>query len=170
MRVTVPIVSIVGHGNVGKTTFLVKLIRELKDRGYHVGTIKHHLHHFEVDQPGKDTWLHAQAGSDVVVISSPHKMAMIRRLDGELSLEQVLAAMPPLDIVITEGYKRGSAPKIEVFRAAVADGLACKEHELMAIVTDCPLDLQVPQFDLNDAPGVADLLEREYALRAGPRV
>ena len=168
MKVTTPIVSIVGHGNVGKTTFLVKLIRELKDRGYRVGTIKHHLHHFEVDQPGKDTWLHAQAGSDVVVISSPHKMAMIRRLDGELSLSQVLAAMPPLDIVITEGYKRGSAPKIEVFRAAVADGLACKEHELMATVTDYPLDLQVPQFDLDDAPGVADLLEREYALRAGP--
>jgi molybdopterin-guanine dinucleotide biosynthesis protein B len=164
--VAIPVVSVVGHGNVGKTTFLVRLIRELKRRGYRVGTIKHHLHHFEVDQPGKDTWRHAEAGSDVVVISSPYKIAMIRRLDRELSLEEVLAAMPPVDVVITEGYKRGTKPKIEVLRHEVSEELACDERELIAIVTDRPSDFQVPQFDLDDASGVADLLEREHILRA----
>jgi molybdopterin-guanine dinucleotide biosynthesis protein B len=166
--VEMPVVSVVGKGGVGKTTFVEKLIRELKRRGYRVGTIKHHRHRFEIDQPGKDTWRHAQAGSDVVVISSPYKMALIRRLDGELPLDKVVAAMPPVDIVITEGYKRGDKPKIELFREAVASELICDERELIAVVTDYRFPVHVPQFDLDDASGVADLLEKEYLLKAGP--
>jgi len=158
----VPVVSIVGRSNVGKTTFLEKLIRELKRRGYRVGTIKHYRHDFDIDQPGKDSWRHAQAGSDVAVISGPHKMALVRRLDAELAVDEIVAAMPQVDIVLTEGYKHGDQPKIEVSRRAAGGELLCNEQELIAIVTDQSFALQVPQFGLDDASGVADLLERKY--------
>jgi len=160
-------VSVVGRSNAGKTTFLEKLIRELKRRGYRVGTIKHYEHDFDIDQPGKDSWRHAQAGSDVVVIASPQKMALIRRMDAELPLDEIVADMP-VDIVITEGYKHERKPKIEVFRRALASELLCAEDELLAIVADQPFAIPVPQFELNDASGVADLLESKYILAAKP--
>lgn len=159
---SVPIVSVVGRSNVGKTTFVEKLIRELKRRGYRVGTIKHYKHEFEIDEPGKDSWRHAQAGSDVAVISSPHKMALVRRLDAELPLDDIIAAMLPVDIILTEGYKHAEKPKIEVFRRAVVSELVCAPNELIAIVTDQPFAVPVPQFDLDDVSGVADLLESKY--------
>ena len=84
---TIPILSIVGKSGSGKTTLLEKLIAELKRRGYRVATIKHHAHPgFEIDQPGKDTWRHAQAGSDHVVIAAPDKIASIRRLERDNQL------------------------------------------------------------------------------------
>ncbi len=157
-----PVVSIVGRSNVGKTTFLVKLIEELKGRGYRVGTIKHYQHEFEIDQPGKDSWRHAQAGSDVSVIAAPHKVALVQKLDQELPLARVLALMLPTDIVLTEGYKGADRPKIEVFRKAHSDQLVSRPEELIAIVTDQPFDLPVPQFALDDAAGVADLIVRSF--------
>jgi molybdopterin-guanine dinucleotide biosynthesis protein B len=160
-----PVVSVVGKSGVGKTTFLEKLIPELKRRGYRVGTIKHDWGGFEIDQPGKDTWRHAQAGSDVVVISSPHKMAMIRRVDAELSLDQIVATLPPLDIVVTEGFKAENKPKIEVVRSAVALELLSAECDLLAVVTDRPFAVAAPHFALDDAAGVAVLLEETFALR-----
>jgi molybdopterin-guanine dinucleotide biosynthesis protein B len=163
---SVPVVSVVGRSGVGKTTFVEKLIRELKRRGYRVGTIKHYKHEFEIDQPGKDSWRHAQAGSDAAVISSPHKVALVRRLDAELPLDDIVAAMPPVDIILTEGYKLADKPKIEVFRQAVAGKLACAPDELIAIVTDKSLAVPVPQFGLDDASEVADLLEARYILTA----
>lgn len=161
----VPVVSVVGRSNVGKTTFLVKLVQELKRRGYRVGTIKHDRGGFEIDQPGKDTWRLAQAGSDVVVISSPEKMALIRQVATELSLDEIVASLPSLDVVITEGFKAAKKPKIEVVRHAVAQELIFGSDELLAIVSDQSFDVGVPQFGLDDVSAVADLLERTYALR-----
>ena len=158
------VVSIVGKSKVGKTTLLEKLIRELKARGYRVGTIKHHAHWFEIDQPGKDTWRHAEAGSDVVVIAAPNRMALIRRLDGELTIDEIAGMMPKVDIILTEGYKRGDKPKIEVSRRARSSELICTKEELLAIATDAPHpDMAgVPQFDLEDASGLADLIETRF--------
>lgn len=155
----VPVVSLVGKSGVGKTTALERIIRELKRRGYRVGTIKHDTHGFEVDRPGKDSWRHAQAGSDVVVISGPQKMALIRRLEEEMPLDDVVGLMHGVDIVITEGYKRGDRPKIEVTRSERGRELLCTAEELIAIMTDHPVDMPVPQFALDDAQGVVDLLE-----------
>lgn len=160
-----PVVSIVGISNVGKTTLMVKLIRELKRRGYRVATIKHDVHGFQMDTPGKDSWKHAEAGSDCVVVSSPDRLAMIRRLDRELTVDEIVATLPDVDIVLTEGYKRGDKPKIEVSRAARGATLLCAENELIALATDQKHDVQVPQFDLDDAEGIVNLLERLY-LRA----
>ena len=122
----VPVISVVGKTNVGKTTLLEKLLPELKRRGYRVATIKHDAHRFELDTPGKDTWRHAQAGSDCVVISSAEKLAMIQKVEGELTLDDIVARLPPVDIVLTEGYKRQDKPKIEVSRREM--GAAAPVH------------------------------------------
>src|SRR5512137_1070133 len=132
----IPVLSIVGKSNAGKTTLLEKLIPELKRRGYRVATVKHDAHSFEMDQPGKDTWRHRQAGADVVVISSKDKVAEIRSVDAEVPLTELAASIRGVDIILTEGYKRGPAPKIEVSRAAVSTELLCSAGELVAIATD----------------------------------
>ncbi len=160
------VVSVVGRSNVGKTTFVEKLVHELKQRGYSVGTIKHYRHEFEIDQPGKDSWRHAHAGSDVAVIASPTKLALVRRLEREQTIDEIVATMPEVDIVVTEGYKHEGKPKIEVFRRAVVSELVSDPDELLALVTDQRLELPVPQFDLEDAAGVAALIE-DRLLRAG---
>ncbi len=158
---SVPVVSIVGCSNVGKTTFLEKLIAELKRRGHRVATIKHDVHGFELDRPGKDTWRHAQAGSDLVVISSPGQLAMIGRTAGEMALDDIVARLPlEVDIVLTEGYKRGDKPKIEISRAACGQVLVSEESELLAVVSDWDAGRGVvPVYGLDDASGIADLLE-----------
>jgi len=161
----IPVISVVGKSGVGKTTFLEKLIAELKRRGHRVATIKHDVHGFEIDRPGKDSWRLAQAGSDSVVIASPQRLALIKRLDGEMTLSEIAALLTDVDIILTEGYKRGDAPKIEVSRRERGGELLCTPDELVAIVADQLFDLDVPQFDLDDARGVVDFLERCNALR-----
>ena len=158
----IPIVSVVGKSGSGKTTLLEGLIPELKRRGYRVGTIKHDAHSFEIDRPGKDTWRHAQAGSDHVVISSPQRVASIRRVQQEQTLQELAAGMTDVDLVLTEGYKRSSAPKIEVSRRARSETLMCHPAELLAVASDQSFDLDTPQYDLNDVQGLADLIEARF--------
>lgn len=161
----IPIVCVVGKSDSGKTTVLEKLIGELKRRGYRVATIKHHSHgDFDIDVPGKDTWRHAQAGADQVVIASPIKLAHIRRLERALSLDEIAASITGVDIILTEGFKRSDKPKIEVSRRERGNALICQPQELMAIATDQPFDLDVPQFGLDDARGLVDLLELRFQL------
>jgi molybdopterin-guanine dinucleotide biosynthesis protein B len=124
--------------------------------------VKHDAHSFEIDQPGKDTWRHRQAGADVVVISSKDKMAIIRSVDAELSLLQIADMITGVDIILTEGFKRGPAPKIEVSRREKSSELLCTADELVAIATDQHFDLPVPQFGLDDAIGLVDTLERRF--------
>jgi molybdopterin-guanine dinucleotide biosynthesis adapter protein len=167
----VPVLSVVGKSGVGKTTALEKLIREIKDRGYRVATVKHDAHGFEVDMPGKDSWRHAQAGSDVVVISGPRKMALIRRLEREMPLDEIVGLVGDVDLVITEGYKRGDKPKIEISRLERGTELLCETEELVAIMADYPVNMPVPQFGLDDAVGVVSLLEERFlkgTSEAGP--
>ena len=165
MKTRPPVVSVVGKSNVGKTTLVEKLLRELKRRHYKVATIKRDVHGFDVDRPGKDSWRHAQAGSDCVVISSHEKLAMIRKVDDELPIDEVVSLLPEVDIVLTEGYRRQNKPKIEVSRREMGSDLLCNEEELICIATDQVHDLRVPQFDLEDAGGIVDLLETLYLRR-----
>ena len=158
----IPIISVVGKSGVGKTTLLEKLIAELKRRGYRVATVKHDVHGFEIDQPGKDSWRLAQAGSDSVVIASPKKLALIKCLDREMALSEVAGFLTDIDIILSEGYKRGNAPKIEVSRREKGRELLCTPDELVAIVSDQPFDLDVPQFGLNDVTGIVDWLEGRF--------
>ncbi|MEE8390987.1 MAG: molybdopterin-guanine dinucleotide biosynthesis protein B [Anaerolineae bacterium] len=157
---TPPIICVVGRSKSGKTTLLEKLIREFKQRGYRVGTIKHHAHpDFEIDQPGKDTWRHAQAGSDHVVIAAPDKVASIRRVDREPTLEEIAATINNVNIILAEGYKRTGKLKVEMVRAARSTEPICTPDELLALVTDVAVPYDVPQFGLDDVVGLADLIE-----------
>jgi molybdopterin-guanine dinucleotide biosynthesis protein B len=158
-----PVISVVGKSGVGKTVFLEKLIAELKGRGIRVGTVKHDVHGFEIDQPGKDSWRHAQAGSDAVVIASSRRVALIKRLDGEMPLDEIVGAyLRDMDLVITEGYKSGPKMKIEVSRRERSLELVSPPADLMAIVADQAFDLEVPQFGLEDVRGVADLIVERF--------
>lgn len=161
----VPVVSIVGKSKVGKTTLVVKLIEELKKRGYRVAVIKHDVHGFEIDHPGKDTWLHAQAGADIVAISSSEKMAMIEKVTEEKSLDEVIAKIENVDIILTEGYKRAAKPKIEVFRPPRSRELVSKPEELIAIATNSSLNLGIPEYQLDDSHGLIDLIENLFLKR-----
>jgi molybdopterin-guanine dinucleotide biosynthesis protein B len=157
----IPIVSVVGRSGVGRTTLIEKLIPELKQRGYRVATVKHHAHAgFEVDQPGKDTWRHAQAGSEQVVISAADRVAAIRYVDHPLTLDEIAADLIyDVDIILTEGFSQEDKPKIEVVRAARSREPICLPQELLAVATDVALPLGVPLFDLDDAAGLVDLIE-----------
>lgn len=158
-----PIVCFVGKSNVGKTTFLERLIAELTARGRVVGAVKHDTHGFEIDRPGKDTWRLRQAGAERVAISSAQCFALIGQVSEELSLEEIARRyLADVDIVLAEGYKRGPYLKIEVCRAERSRELLCTAEELVAVVSDLRLDLPCPQFDLDDAAGVADLLEERF--------
>jgi molybdopterin-guanine dinucleotide biosynthesis protein B len=162
---TIPILSIVGKSESGKTTLLEKLIPELKRRRFRIATIKHHFHPgFEIDHPGKDTWRHARAGSDQVIIASPDKIASIKRLDRELSLDEIVSQIRDVDIIFTEGYKRAGKPAIEVIRANNGLELICEPEQLIAIASDTPLDMNIPQFEINDAPGIVDFIANRFLL------
>jgi molybdopterin-guanine dinucleotide biosynthesis protein B len=155
-----PVVSLVGKANSGKTTLLEKLIPVLIAAGLRVGTIKHHVHAFEMDRPGKDTWRHRQAGASVVALSSPTGLGLIRDTGRDLGLAELVGRyFGEVDLVLTEGYKSGPAPKVEVCRAAVqGEPLANRDQTWLAMVSDLPLDCGLPVFGLDDAAGLARFL------------
>ncbi|MBT9172267.1 MAG: Molybdopterin-guanine dinucleotide biosynthesis adapter protein [Syntrophomonadaceae bacterium] len=163
---SIPVISVVGHSDSGKTTLICGLLPELKRRGYRVATIKHDVHGAEIDRPGKDTWKHSQAGADIIVLSSPGKIFLVEKVDEELTFEQVIARIEKVDLILSEGYKKSSKPKIEVFRSTVRDAPLCgREDNLLALVSDLNPDLGVPVFALDDYPAVADLIEQRFLLK-----
>ena len=163
MTKQVPLVTIIGKSKAGKTTLMEKLIRELKRRGLRVGTIKHHSHPgFEIDQPGKDSWRHAQAGSDHVVIASPDRIASYRSLEHELALDDIADGMTDVDIILTEGYLQAGKPTIQVIREANSRELIGTAEQCIAIATDATLPVETPCYGLNDTVALADLLERSF--------
>ncbi len=157
----IPIISIVGRSNSGKTTLIERLVPELKKRGYKVGTIKHDAHGFEIDYEGKDTYRHFQAGTDTVVIASSNKMALIKRLNHSPSLDELVEKLfQDMDIVITEGFKTHDKPKIEVFRSQLHDRpLLNDQDSRIALVSDKRLELNVPQFSPDDINGLVHFVE-----------
>ena len=155
-----PIISIVGKSKAGKTTLLEGLIIELKRRGYKVAVIKHAGDDFELDKVGKDSWRLSQAGSEVVAVSSPHKLAVIRAVGRELGPRELSGFIGwDYDLILTEGFRQSSFPKIEVHCKEQGEGLLCPLQQLLAIVTDEPLDVDVPQFSRDEIQGLADLIE-----------
>jgi len=155
-----PLICIVGQSNTGKTTFLEKLIAEFKRRGYRVGTVKHYHGDFEIDQPGKDSWRFARAGADAVCISAPQKAAVIRRVERELSLEDIISLMNDVDIILAEGYKSADRPRIEVL-APQGEPVSSREN-LICLVGRPASKPKVPCFDPGDASGVVNLLEKLF--------
>ncbi|MDO8687884.1 MAG: molybdopterin-guanine dinucleotide biosynthesis protein B [Dehalococcoidales bacterium] len=158
-----PIVSFVGLSSVGKTTLLERLIPELKKRSYRVAIIKHDVHGFDMDKPGKDSWRFTQAGSDIIMISSPDKLALIKKVDHDSTLQELARLVgDSADIILTEGFKQREAAKIEVHRKAIGEKLLCKPEELVALVTDEPLDLPVWQCSTEEISRLADRIESTF--------
>jgi len=160
METSIPVIGLAGYSNSGKTTFLEKLIAELKHRGYGVGVVKHTHHTVEFDQPAKDTWRHAQAGADVVALVAPGGVSLVRKFEREPVPEKVISMIDGVDVIVIEGYKKGKWPKIEIFQQGVAERPVIPVEELLAVVSDVPQNTVVPCFGLNDAAGPADLIER----------
>jgi molybdopterin-guanine dinucleotide biosynthesis protein B len=162
---SIPILCIVGRSGSGKTTLLEKLIPELKRRGYRVGTIKHHVHRggLEFDRPGKDSWRHAQAGAEHVVLVAPGGVASVRRVEREPTLDEIAATIPGVDIILVEGYKWADKPRIEVFRVAHSAAPVCPPQDLLALVSDVAVpDYSIPRFELDDISGLADFVEHRF--------
>jgi len=160
----IPIISLVGHAKVGKTTYLEKLIPELASRGYRVAAVKHDVHDFEIDIPGKDSHRLKAAGAKIAIISSPKKLAFVRDTDHDLSLDEIRRQyVGEVDLIISEGYKRDTHPKIEIVRNEMGSALTSeKMGDLFAIASDSPLKSDAPVFDINDIHGMADLIEDKY--------
>ncbi len=167
--VPIPVVSIVGKSDAGKTTLIERVVRELSSRGWRVATCKHHVHEVEVDVPGKDSWRHARAGAVLAMIASPTQFVSVLRVDVEPSLEVIAAeaARVGCDLLVTEGFKRQAQHRIEVSRRARSDGLISSPDELIAVVTDNPdlADMGVPTFGLDEAREVATFIEQTFLRR-----
>ncbi len=161
---TIPVVSIVGKSNTGKTTLIERIIPELNRRGYRVATIKHHGHGFEADEEGKDTWRHKQAGARMTVFSSPRRVAVVEDVERDQGIEELLAQyVHDVDLVLTEGFKKNTLPKIEVFRADRKEDLLSRDDaKLLAVVGDKPPDLNIPWFDREDVRGIVDMIETRF--------
>jgi len=157
-----PVVSIVGKSRSGKTIVIERLIGELKSRAYRVATIKHAPQGASFDEPGKDSRRHIEAGSEAVVISSPNNVVLVKPVSEDTPVEEIVRLLgEDYDIILTEGFKQGSAPKIEVHRRDA--GAPLKDiKKRVAIVTDEPLETKARQFSFEDKKGLADLLEKGF--------
>jgi len=160
----IPIVSIVGRSNTGKTTLIEKLIPELRRRGYRVATIKHNIHGFDIDHEGKDSWRHKEAGARLTVIASPHRIAVIEDVSKDYELSELRDRyIRDVDIILSEGFKKNPHPKIEVVRSGLKQEPLCtREDNLIAVASDRPLERGVPCLDINDVHGIANLIEDRF--------
>ena len=154
------VIGLAGWSGAGKTTLLRRLLPALIAQGLRVSTVKHAHHGFDVDQPGKDSWEHRQAGATEVLVASSQRWALMHELRGaaEPGLPELLQRLSPVDLVLVEGFKRGPHRKMEVHRAANGKPLLHPEDRtIVAVVSDAPPSGTLPHVHLNDVAGVARL-------------
>jgi molybdopterin-guanine dinucleotide biosynthesis protein B len=161
------IIGLAGWSGSGKTTLVTKLLPCLIGRGLKVSTLKHAHHGFDLDQPGKDSFMHRAAGATEVIISSAKRFAILHELrdEPEWDLPDLLGKLAPVDLVLVEGYKRDPFPKLEVHRRANGKPLLHPaDPQIVAVASDAPLpQVKLPVVDLNDIERIADLLVRHAA-------
>lgn len=155
------ILGIAGYSGSGKTTLVKTLLPALIDRGLEVSTLKHAHHAFDIDTPGKDSYEHRRAGARQVLISSEKRWALVREHRGqaEPALQDLLAKLDPVDLVLVEGWKHGDHPKLEVHRPAAGTPLlALTDPHVLAVATDAQSlpGVRVPLLALNDVQAIAD--------------
>ena len=159
----IPAVAIVGNSGAGKTTLLEQLIPALKRKGLRVGVVKHDAHRFDIDHPGKDSHRFTAAGADTMVITSKEKLAMVKRHTASPPIEELLERyFSDMDLVLVEGFRGSSLPKIEIHRKEFRSTLICRGERndpgLAAVASDEPLDLDVPVLDLNGPVAIAEFI------------
>ncbi|HXC90648.1 MAG TPA: molybdopterin-guanine dinucleotide biosynthesis protein B [Stellaceae bacterium] len=166
------IFGLAGWSGSGKTTLMTALIPEFVARGIRVSTVKHAHHAFDVDQPGKDSWRHRQAGASEVMVVSERRWALMHELRGapEPGLDELLARISPVDLVLVEGFKRHPHPKIEIYRPALGKpALYPDDPFVVAVASDERLTgLAVPLLPLDDPPAIADFILRHGGLERWP--
>jgi len=154
--------GMIGWSGSGKTTLIIQLIPELIGRGYSVSSMKHTHHNFDIDKPGKDSYEHRVAGAKQVLITGTKRWALLNenRDQQESSIDDLLAKMDPVDLVLIEGFKKHPHKKMEVFRPSVERPLlALKDESVVAIATDEQVDGGgLPVIDLNNVAAVADFI------------
>lgn len=162
----IPVISVVGYSNSGKTTVLVKIIEELKKRGRKVATIKHHNGDFDMDHEGTDSFRHMKAGSETTILSSPNKFALISKVEREKTLDELIDMVTDVDIIITEGYKSENKPKIEVFRKANnSERVKGIKDKLIAVISDDEIIDEVEKFSFNDINNMVNFIDNGYVLQ-----
>jgi molybdopterin-guanine dinucleotide biosynthesis protein B len=157
------IFGLAGWSGSGKTTLLTALIPELVSRGLSVSTIKHAHHDFDIDQPGKDSWRHRQAGAREVMVASSRRWAIMHELRGraEPSLDALIERMSPVDVLLVEGFKRHPHAKLEIYRRSLGKPFLHPEDEhIIAIASDENLDVPLPQLKLSNPGAIADFILR----------
>jgi len=156
------VIGIAGWSGAGKTTLLTRLIPRLVERGLRVSTVKHAHHGFDVDQKGKDSHSHRMAGATEVLVSSANRWALVHELrgDAEPVLDALVQKLAPVDLVIVEGFKRGSHPKLEVYRKSLGKPLLHPEDpNIVAIASDRPLAAaRVPVLAIDDLDAILETL------------
>ena len=156
------VMGIVGWSGSGKTSLLIEVLPILKAQGLKVSTMKHAHHRFDVDNPGKDSFRHREAGaSEVLVVTSSRWVLMHEsREEPEPSIESLIERMTPVDLVLIEGFKTHHHAKLEIHRESEGKPLLCPDDpEIVAVASDCPLPgLKVPRLDLNDPSAIADFI------------
>ena len=153
--------GITGWKNAGKTGLMERLVVEIIGRGYTVSTLKHAHHTFDVDHPGKDSHRHRIAGASQVLLASTERWALMNEHRGtqEPSLPELLAKLDPVDLILIEGWKRDSHPKVEAWRAETGNPLiAPNDQTILAVASDIGLEIDRPVFDLDDTAVVADFI------------
>lgn len=162
----IPIVSFVGKSNSGKTTLIERVIPELVRAGYKVATVKHAGHGFDLDTEGKDSWRHKQAGASSVVVISKGSMAMFADVSDHMKVEEVRERFldSTYDLILAEGWKSEGYPKIVIVREQVGE-IPISPDGLVAVVSDKPVDLAVPRFDLDDVTGIATFITQRFPKR-----
>lgn len=157
------VIGLAGWSGAGKTTLLKRVIPHLLKEGLRVSVIKHAHHEFDVDVPGKDSWVHRQAGATEVLVSSTKRWALMRELRGatEPRLQELLAKMAPVDLVLVEGFKREPHRKIEIHRVAnEKPWLFPDDPGIVGIVTDAEVETRLPVVHLDDIDAVSALIKR----------
>ncbi len=167
---TMKIFGLAGWSGSGKTTLIVKLIPEFVSRGLTVSTMKHAHHKFDIDVPGKDSYEHRQAGASEVMISASQRWALMHEVGDidEPSVDELIAHMSPVDLLLVEGFKWHSHLKMEIHRPSIGKPLLQKDDpEIIAVASDEALaGLSVPMLDLNDVNGIADFILDRCSLKA----
>jgi len=155
------IVSFVAaSSNSGKTTLIEKVVRILKERGLSVAVVKHASKGFSIDQPGKDSWRFREAGADAVMLVGPDEIVLMKKTSREPAFAELEAMVKDFDVVIGEGFKKDKGNRIEVFRSGISGEhpLCMTDRSFLALVSDVPISVTIPRFDLNDAAAVADFI------------
>jgi molybdopterin-guanine dinucleotide biosynthesis protein B len=150
-----------GYSGAGKTTLIEQLIPRFTARGLKVSLIKHTHHDFDVDQPGKDSWRHRQAGASEVLLTCDTRWVLMHELRGapEPTLEAQLAVLSPCDLVLVEGFKQTPISKLEIHRPAHGKPPIWPENgSVVAVATDAAIDCPHPVLDLNDPDAIAQFI------------